>query len=63
MDEEVGDSVFCGTINRFGAIDMETLILVRIALYKSLFEWFKMQKIDKPQFSIIADKWATWLVQ
>ena len=23
VDKEVGDNVFCGTINRFGAIDME----------------------------------------
>ena len=62
VDKTVGDSVFCGTINRFGAID---LIATKVGEDSSLKKLIKMvadaEKKQAPS-QRIADKWASWLV-
>lgn len=62
VDKEAGDSVFCGTINHFGAIDIEA---ANVGEDSSLQKLIRMvQDAEKKQAPIqrIADKWATWLV-
>ncbi len=62
VDKEVGDDVFCGTINRFGSVDIEA---TNVGEDSSLQKLIRMvQDAEKKQAPIqrIADKWATWLV-
>lgn len=62
IDKEKGDKVFCGTINRFGAIDIEA---TNVGEDSSLQKMIHMvQEAEKKQAPIqrIADRWATWLV-
>lgn len=62
VDKEIGDSVFCGTINCFGAIDMEATNVGEDSSLQKLIQM--VQDAENKQASIqrIADKWATWLV-
>lgn len=62
VDKEVDDNVFCGTINRFGAIDIEA---TNVGEHSSLQKLIRMvQDAENKQAPIqrVADKWATWLV-
>ena len=62
VDKTVGDSVYSGTINRFGSIDFKA---TKVGQDSSLQKLIKMvEDADKNQASTqrIADKWASWLV-
>ena len=62
VDKTVGDSVYSGTINRFGSIDFKA---TKVGQDSSLQKLIKMVEVaDKNQASTqrIADKWASWLV-
>lgn len=62
VDKSVGDSVFCGTINRFGAID---ILATKVGADSSLQKLIRMvqdAENKKAPMQRIADKWATWLV-
>ncbi|HCK89187.1 MAG TPA: heavy metal translocating P-type ATPase [Erysipelotrichaceae bacterium] len=62
VDKTPGDSVFSGTINRFGSIDFEA---VRTGSDSSLQKLIRMvEDAEKNQAPTqrIADKWASWLV-
>ncbi|ADY55574.1 heavy metal translocating P-type ATPase [Syntrophobotulus glycolicus DSM 8271] len=62
VDKGAGDSVFCGTINRFGAID---LVATRVGEDSSLQKLIRLvQEAEKKKAPMqrIADKWAAWLV-
>lgn len=61
-DKEIGDSVFCGTINRFGAIDIRA---AKVGENSSLQKLIRMvQEAEKKQAPMqrIADRWASRLV-
>lgn len=62
VDKTVGESVFCGTINRFGSIDIKA---TRVGENSSLQKLIKMVRdAEKKQAPAqrIADKCASWLV-
>lgn len=62
VDKGVGENVFCGTINRFGAIDISA---TKVGEDSSLQRLIRMvQEAEKKQASMqrIADKCASWLV-
>ncbi len=62
VDKGVGDEVFCGTINRFGAIDIAA---TKVGADSSLQKLIRMvQEAEQKQAPMqrIADKCASWLV-
>ncbi len=62
VDKGVGDSVYCGTINRFGAIDV---VATRVGEDSSLQKLIKMVRDaedNKAPMQRTADKWASILV-
>ncbi|MBO5093149.1 MAG: cation-translocating P-type ATPase [Lachnospiraceae bacterium] len=62
VDKSVGEDVFCGTINRFGTIDISA---VKVGEDSSLQKLIRMvQEAEKKQASMqrIADQCASWLV-
>ena len=62
VDKTTGDTVFSGTINRFGSIDFEA---TKVGEDSSLQKLIRMvEDADKNQAPTqrIADKWASWLV-
>ncbi|MFA7467710.1 MAG: cation-translocating P-type ATPase [Desulfotomaculaceae bacterium] len=62
VDKEVGDSVFCGTINRFGSIDMEATNVGEDSSLQKLIRMVQNAEEKQAPIQRIADKWATWLV-
>ncbi|NLC63304.1 MAG: cation-translocating P-type ATPase [Thermoanaerobacterales bacterium] len=62
VGKEVGDSVFCGTINRFGAIDMEATHIGEDSSLQKLIRMVQDAENRQAPIQRIADKWATWLV-
>jgi heavy metal translocating P-type ATPase len=62
VDKEVGDLVFCGTINRFGAIDMEATKVGQDSSLQKLIRMVQDAENKQAPIQRIADKWATWLV-
>jgi heavy metal translocating P-type ATPase len=62
VDKEVGDSVFCGTINRFGVIDMEATNVGEDSSLQKLIRMVQDAENKQAPIQRIADKWATWLV-
>ena len=62
VDKQVGDDVYSGTVNRFGAIDMEA---VKVGEDSSLQRLIRMVEEEDERVAPtqrIADKWASWLV-
>jgi Cu+-exporting ATPase len=62
VDKEVGDSVFCGTINRFGAIEIEATNVGEDSSLQKLIRMVEDAENKQAPIQRIADKWATWLV-
>lgn len=62
VDKEIGDSVFCGTMNRFGAIDMKATKVGEDSSLQKLIRMVKDADNNKAPMQRIADKWASWLV-
>ncbi len=62
VDKGVGDDVFCGTINRFGAIDIEATKIGEDSSLQKLIRMVQEAEMQKSPMERIADKWATWLV-
>lgn len=62
VDKQPGDSVFCGTINRFGAIDIMATKVGEDSSLKKLIRMVQDAESNKAPMQRIADKWATWLV-
>lgn len=62
VDKEVGDSVFCGTINRFGSIDIKATKVGEDSSLQKLIRLVQEAENNKAPMQRIADKWATWLV-
>lgn len=62
VDKTVGDSVFCGTINRFGAVDMKATKVGEDSSLKKLIKMVEDAENKQAPTQRIADKWASWLV-
>lgn len=62
VDKTIGNTVFSGTINRFGAIDFEATSTGEDSSLQKLIRLVKEAEKNKAPIQRIADKWATWLV-
>ncbi len=62
VDKKVGDDVFCGTINRFGSIDISATQVGADSSLQKLINMVKEAENKKAPMQRIVDKWATWLV-
>lgn len=62
VDKAVGDSVFCGTINRFGAVDMKATKVGKDSSLKKLIRMVEDAETKQAPTQRIADKCASWLV-
>jgi len=62
VDKAPGDSVFCGTINRFGAIDVQTAKAYEDSSLQKLIRLVQEAENNKAPTQRIVDKWASRLV-
>ncbi len=62
IDKTVGDSVFCGTINRFGVIEIKTTKIGEDSSLQKLIRLIQEAESNKAPMQRIIDKWANWLV-
>ena len=62
IDKEVGDEVFCGTMNMYGSIDIKATSLGENSSLQKLIDLVKAADEKQAPTQRIADKWATWLV-
>ena len=62
IDKEVGDEVFCGTMNMYGSIDIKATSLGENSSLQKLIDLVKAADENQAPTQRIADKWATWLV-
>lgn len=62
MDKGVGESVFCGTINRFGSIDIRATKVGEDSSLQKLIRMVQEAENNKAPMQRIVDRWASWLV-
>lgn len=62
VDKAVGDSVFCGTINRFGSIDVRATKVGEDSSLQKLIRMVQEAEDKKAPMARIADIAASWLV-
>ena len=62
VDKTAGDNVYCGTINRFGSIDIKTMKIGEDSSLQKLIRMVKEAENNKAPMQRIVDKWAAWLV-
>ncbi|MBO5473851.1 MAG: cation-translocating P-type ATPase [Lachnospiraceae bacterium] len=62
VDKGIGEEVFCGTINRFGAIDMQAVKVGNDSSLQKLIRMVQEAEDKKAPMARIADKMASWLV-
>ena len=62
VDKTAGDTVFCGTINRFGSIDIEATKVGEDSSLQRLIRMVEDAEKNQAPTQRIADKWASWLV-
>lgn len=62
VDKSVGDQVFCGTINRFGSIEIVTARVGEDSSLQKLIRMVQEAENKKAPMQRITDKWAAWLV-
>ena len=62
IDKTAGDSVFCGTINRFGSIDIKATKVGKDSSLQKLIRLVEEAETNKAPIQRIIDKWAGWLV-
>lgn len=62
VDETVGESVFCGTINRFGSVDICASKVGENSSLQKLIRMVREAEDKKAPMARIADKAASWLV-
>lgn len=62
VDKAVGDSVFCGTINRFGSIDIRATKVGEDSSLQKLIRMVQEAEDKKAPMARIADVAASWLV-
>lgn len=62
VDKTMGDSVFCGTINRFGTIDIRASKVGEDSSLQKLIRMVEEAENKKAPMARIADQAASWLV-
>ncbi len=62
VDKAVGDSVYCGTQNRFGSVDIEATRVGEDSSLQKLIRMVKEAEEKKAPMARIADRWASLLV-
>jgi len=62
VDKGAGDEVYCGTINRFGSVDIKTTHAGEDSSLLKLIRLTQEAENKKAPAQRIADKWARWLV-
>ncbi len=62
VDKTVGETVFCGTINRFGAVDIRASKVGEDSSLQKLIRMVQEAEDKKAPMARIADKAASWLV-
>lgn len=62
VDKAIGDDVFCGTINRFGVIDIKATKVGEDSSPQKLIRMVQEAENKKAPMARIADKAASWLV-
>lgn len=62
VDKEVGDSVFCGTINRFGVVEIRATKVGEDSTLQKLIRLTQEAEDNKAPMQRIADRVASWLV-
>lgn len=62
VDKTVGESVFCGTINRFGSVDICASKVGEDSSLQKLIRMVQVAEDKKAPMARIADKAASWLV-
>lgn len=62
VDKTVGESVFCGTINRFGSIDIKATKVGGDSSLQKLIKMVRDAEKKQAPAQRIADKCASWLV-
>ncbi|MBQ7383787.1 MAG: cation-translocating P-type ATPase [Clostridia bacterium] len=62
VDKTVGDEVYCGTVNRFGAIDIRATGVGEDSSLQRLIRMVREAEGKKAPMARVADKAASWLV-
>ncbi len=62
VDKAVGDNVYCGTVNRFGAIDIKATKVGEDSSLQRLIRMVREAEDKKAPMARVADKAASWLV-
>ena len=62
VDKFSGDEVFCGTLNRFGAIDIKATNVGQDSSLQKLIRMVQEAENKQAPMQRIADKFASWLV-
>lgn len=62
VDKAAGDNVFCGAINRFGAVDIKATKVGEDSSLQKLIRMVRDAENKKAPMQRIADRWASWLV-
>ncbi len=62
VDKHVGDSVFCGTVNRFGSMDIRATKVGQDSSLQTLIRMVREAEKKQAPMQRIADRCASWLV-
>ncbi len=62
VDKTIGDSVFSGTINRFGSVDIEVTKSFEDSTLQKMINLVREAEDNKAPTQRTVDKWAAWLV-
>jgi len=62
VDKIAGDAIYCGTINRFGSIDMKATKVGEDSSFTKLIRMVQEAEDNKAPMQRIIDRWASWLV-
>ena len=62
VDKTVGDEVSSGTVNQFGAFEMEATRVGEDSSIQRMIRLVQSADAGKAKIVVIADRWATWIV-
>lgn len=62
VDKNIGDEVFSGTVNQFGAFEMKATKVGEDSSLQKMIRLVKSADAGKAKIVGMADRWATWIV-
>ena len=62
VDKKEGDEVSSGTVNQFGAFDMEAVKVGEDSSIQRMIKLVQSANAGKAKIVRLADRWATWIV-